>query len=192
MILLSLLCASVAPAGAFAASETVSLELDRRSGALPDPASAQKVEKLAITPLVCLDLKVRLDGLQSDAVRRSAEEDNPSVVSRDLVPCGPAMTGQLGMGPGIEYYVVTQGAAGSRIDLSIYPGSRTEHVANDVACVFDADGKSASFRARGLYTTITNRYADVDGEGKPNGKAVLSVQLRPIVGSREEAAACRP
>jgi hypothetical protein len=192
MILLSTLCACAMPAVASAQSEAVSIELDRRSGAAANAAAAQAVEKLATAKLVCLDFKVRLDGSQPDAIRRSAEEENPSIVTRDLVPCGPAMTGQLGMGPSIEYYVVSQGAAGNRIDISIYPGSRTVHVANDVACVFDSDGKSASFRARGLYTPIANRYADVDSEGKPTGQAVLSIQLRPAAASREELSACRP
>lgn len=174
--------------GASAAPAVTTIEIDKSAGA----KGSGDVEKLTGTGPICLNLKVKLDGKVPDALRRSAEEENPNVITRDLVPCGPAMTGQLTMGPGIEYYVVTEGAAGNRIDLSIYPGSRTQHVSNDVACVFGEDNSTVSFHARGLYHSIVNRYQDVDADGKPTGKAVVSIQLRPVVSSQPDGSDCKP
>ncbi|MDX2287598.1 MAG: hypothetical protein NW217_02075 [Hyphomicrobiaceae bacterium] len=176
------------------AQDKISLEIDKRLGVQAGAGAGAAVEKFARSSLICLDLKVRLDGRDPEALRRSAEEENPYAVSRDLVPCGPQATGQLTMGPGVEYYLMAEGGGGSgaRVDLSIYPGTRTEHIVNDVSCDFDADGTTASFRARGLYRPMTNRYADVDVNGNATGGAVVSVQLRPVVPTRADLTACAP
>lgn len=181
------------PSPAMAAPDKITIELDLTAAATaPSPAAAALVEKLGASPLICLDLSAVMDGKVEDALRRSAEEDNPNLTMRDIVPCGPGLTGQLTMGPGLEYYLVTQGAAGNRIDLSIYPGSRTLHIVNDVACVFDETGSAVKFRARGLYRPITNRYQELDKTNAPTGKSILSIQLRPTVSSPQEAAGCAP
>lgn len=183
---------TVAPLAAHAAPEAIIIELDKSKGAEPvKRPAADLVDKLAKSPLVCLDLRVKLDGQVPDTIKRSAEEANPNAAARDLVPCGPQMTGQLTMGPGIEYYLTTQGASGNRVDLSIYPGTRTEHISNDVACAMDETGK-AYFSVRGLFRPLVNRYAEVDSGRKPTGKTVMAIQLRPIAGTRPEAAGCPP
>jgi hypothetical protein len=189
--LLVLAAAGAAPAHtASAAPEAVAIEIDKSgAGSAPAGEMAGRIDQLGKGGIVCLDLKVRLDDGSRGAVRRSSEESDPGS-PRELVACGPASSGPLAMGPGLEYYVVTQGSGGNRIDLSIYPGSRTAHVANDAACVLSDDDKGALFRVRGLYVSRVNRYADVGEDGKPNGKAIVAIQLRPIAGSAEEAAAC--
>ena len=192
--LFSLIAGLGCPLAAVAAPETISIEIDRTADATPlKRETAGEIEKLERTPLICLNLRIRLDGSDQNTLRSSFQEQDANPVVRRSVECGPALTGSLQMGPGVEYYVVTQGVAGNRIDLSIYPGSRTEHISNDVACAFDgADSKSAWFNTRGLYQPVTNRYADVGADGKPNGRAIVAIQLRPVTGTREDAAGCSP
>lgn len=181
------------PLPAIAAADKIAIELDLSAAATaPSAATAAQVEKLATTPLICLDLSAVMDGKTENALTRAAEEDNPDLTIRTDVQCGPGKTGQLTMGPGLQYYLITQGAAGNRIDLSVFPGSRTEHIINDVACVFDETGSAVKFRARGLYRPITNRYQEIDASGGVTGKSILSIQLRPTVSTPQEAADCAP
>ncbi len=177
---------------AVAAPEVISIEIDQTAGAAPAKReSAKQVERLEKTPLICLKLRIKLDGTDANALRSSFQEQDANPIIRRSVECGPAATGSLQMGSGVEYYYVTRGSAGNRIDLSIYPGSRTEHIANDIACEFDAaDSRAAWFVARGIYQPIANRYADVGADGKANGKAILAIQLRPVPATRQDTDNC--
>lgn len=187
------LAVATGSSAARAAPEKIAVELDlTAAAAAPSAAIAALVEKLATSPLICLNLSAVMDGKTENALTRAAEEDNPDITIRTDVKCGPGMTGQLTMGPGLQYYLITKGVAGNRIDLSIFPGSRTEHVINDVACVFDETGSAVKFRARGLYRPVTNRYQEIDKSGAATGKSILSIQLRPTVSSAQEAADCAP
>jgi hypothetical protein len=123
-------------------------------------------KKLSEKKKVYLDLKIRLDGKVKYAVMTSEEEDE----RRYNVDCRAGAYGRLPMGEGVEYYIKTGKASGMRIDLSIFPGSRSTHPDNDVSCVADrGHPDSAILRVRGIYKVLNNDFGDR-----------LVVELRPL------------
>jgi hypothetical protein len=128
--------------------------------------SANQFQTMATKKKVLVDLKVLLDGKTRYEVMSSEEQDE----RRYNVDCSPGAYGRLPMGDGIEYYVKTGDESGRRIDLSIYPGSRSTYADNDISCVADpARPKSAVLRIRGIYRVLTNDFGDR-----------LVVELRPL------------
>ena len=127
---------------------------------------AADFKKLSKKKNVYIDLKIRLDGKTKYSVLSSEEEEE----RRYNVDCRAGAYGRFPMGSGTEYYVKTGDSSGQRIDLSIFPGSRSENPDNDISCVADRENpKSAILRIRGIYKVLNNDFGDR-----------LIVELRPI------------
>ena len=145
--------------------------LDKRENAKRTTRSiigqkAADFKKMAKKKNIYIDLKVRLDGKTEYSVLSSQEEDD----RRYNVDCRAGSYGRFPMGEGTEYYVKTDDSSGQRIDLSIFPGSRSDNPDNDVSCVPDPKSdQSAILRIRGLYKVLTNDFGDR-----------IVVELRPI------------
>lgn len=138
--------------------------------------SAEDFEKLSKVPATCLDIKISLDANSKYKVLTSSED----IDKRFNVDCRPGTYGRLPMGEGVEYYVRSEGEKGKKIELSVYPGTRTTHIYNDIACTYDPNEKDvAILRIRGFYAVLTNTYPEV-----------TVVQLRPVVPARDEVKAC--
>jgi hypothetical protein len=158
-------------------------QIDRsEAGKRTATLSVGEFEELSSLDKACLDFAVFLDGKSDYDVMWSKED----LEQRFNVGCTLETTGQLEMGPDIEYYIRSQAEDG-RMDLSVYPGERSRHPYNDVACV---TGESidprfaayAAFRVRGFYSILTSDF----GEFKV-------VQLRPPANppTPEEIDACQ-
>lgn len=150
-------------------------ESDRASG-----ATLKALEKLQNHSLVCLDVKVTVDGSQPAAILTSNEGD----MRRYPVDCRQGQLGSFPMSSGVEYYLPAVGKLGKAdVDIDIYTGSRTDHPFNDVSCIESSEGgKAATFRISGFYTVRTNDFGD---------RRV--VEFRPASGAgvnRKAAAAC--
>lgn len=165
------------------AADAVELKLSidgRKASDRASNATLKSLEKLANHSLVCLDVKVTVDGSQATAVLTSNEGD----MRRYPVDCRASQLGSFPMSSAVEYYVPALGTLGkAEVDLEVYPGSRTSHPFNDVSCVASSEGaKSATLRITGFYTVRSQDF----GERRV-------VEFRPAKGegvTRAAAAAC--
>lgn len=127
---------------------------------------ADDFKRLAEKKVVYVDIKVLLDGKSKYAVLSSDEQDE----RRYNVNCQPGGYGRFPMNEGTEYYIATGDETGKRIDLSVFPGTRSTNTDNDVSCVADsAHPNAAILRVRGIYRVLTNDFGDR-----------LVVELRPL------------
>jgi hypothetical protein len=151
--------------------------LNKASGAINVEGlkTTNYLQELADTRFVYLDLKVLVDGTDEDAVLQSTEEAD----RRTEVDCQQGRFGPLPMVPGMEYFLSTS-YEGKRIDVTFYPGTRSEHTFNDVACTYDnrVKNRAAVFHLRGFFAVVSNTFE----EG-------ISFQLRPIAPTPEEVEA---
>ena len=158
----------------------IPLQIDRTVGSASKTSTIElnkgKLEILAKEPFVCIDLGIRLDGKSDYHVLTSTEDAD----RRFNVDCRPGIYGRLPMGHGVEYYVRSESPAESKIELAIYPGERTTHIYNDVACTFDKTENVSTFHIKGYFAVLTTDFPDV-----------TVAQLRPALPSREEVKACR-
>ena len=169
----ALLVTAVQAARDFAKFDIV---LNKASGAINVEGlkTTNYLQELADTRFVYLDLKVLVDGTDEDAVLQSTEEAD----RRTEVDCQQGRFGPLPMVPGMEYFLSTS-YEGKRIDVTFYPGTRSEHTFNDVACTYDnrIKNRAAVFHLRGFFAVVSNTFE----EG-------VSFQLRPISPTPEEVA----
>lgn len=127
---------------------------------------AEDFKKLAEKKVVYVDIKILLDGKSRYQVLSSEAQDE----RRYNVNCQPGAYGRFPMNEGSEYYINTGDESGRRIDLSVFPGTRTANPDNDVSCVADsAHPNAAVLRVRGIYGVLTNDFGDR-----------LVVELRPL------------
>ena len=150
-------------------------EADRASG-----ATLKTLDKLTNHALVCLDVKITVDGSQPAAILTSNEGD----MRRYPVDCRKSQLGSFPMAASVEYYLPAVGKLGkSEVDLEVYPGSRTSNPFNDVSCISSNEGgKAATFRITGFYTVRKHDFGDRQ-----------VVEFRPATGkgvSRQAAANC--
>ncbi len=171
----------VAPAHAQDGAIDLTVPVDGRKEAdRASSATLKALDKLANHSLVCLDVRVTVDGSQATAILTSNEGD----MRRYPVDCRKGQLGSFPMSSTIEYYLPAVGKIGkSEVDVEVYPGSRTSHPFNDVSCVSSSEGgNAATFRIAGFYTVRTQDFGD---------RRV--VEFRPATGAgvtREAAAAC--
>lgn len=174
IIAVSVVATTVQAARNFAKFDIV---LNKASGAINVEGLKTKnyLQELADTRFVYLDLKVLVDGSDEDAVLQSTEEAD----RRTEVDCQQGRFGPLPMVPGMEYFLSTS-YEGKRIDVTFYPGTRSEHTFNDVACTYDnrIKKRAAVFHLRGFFAVVSNTFE----EG-------VSFQLRPIAPTPEEVEA---
>lgn len=172
-----MLALGLSPAKADRNFSKFDIVLNKSSGAVNVEGLKTKnyLQELASTRFVYLDLKVLVDGTDEDAILQSTEEAD----RRTEVDCQEGRFGPLPMVPGMEYFLSTS-YEGKRIDVTFYPGTRSEHTFNDVACTFDIRVKKrAVFHLRGFFAVVSNTFE----EG-------VSFQLRPVAptpGEIEEA-----
>ncbi|MEN0064517.1 MAG: hypothetical protein AAGA48_20380 [Myxococcota bacterium] len=144
-------------------------------------ATLKSLDKLANHSLVCVDIKVTVDGSQPAAILTSNEGD----MRRYPVDCRKGQLGSFPMASGVEYYLPNIGKVGkAEVDLEVFPGTRTTHPFNDVNCVASSEGgKSATFHISGFYLVRSHNFGD---------RRVI--ELRPAANgdgvSRKAAAAC--
>lgn len=174
IVAVSVVATTVQAARNFAKFDIV---LNKASGAINVEGLKTKnyLQELADTRFVYLDLKVLVDGTDEDAVLQSTEEAD----RRTEVDCQQGRFGPLPMVPGMEYFLSTS-YEGKRIDVTFYPGTRSEHTFNDVACTYDnrIKKRAAVFHLRGFFAVVSNTFE----EG-------VSFQLRPIAPTPEEVEA---
>lgn len=168
-----LLALGLSPAKADRKFSKFDIVLNKSSGAVNVEGLKTKnyLQELASTRFVYLDLKVLVDGTDEDAILQSTEEAD----RRSEVDCQEGRFGPLPMVSGMEYFLSTS-YEGKRIDVTFYPGTRSEHTFNDVACTFDIRVKKrAVFHLRGFFAVVSNTFE----EG-------VSFQLRPIAPTPDE------
>lgn len=152
----------------------------RKESARASAAALKRLDKLENHSLVCLDIRVTVDGSQPAAILTSNEGD----MRRYPVDCRASQLGSFPMSSAVEYYLPAIGKLGkAEVDVEVYPGSRTNHPFNDVSCIAsDAGGRSATFRITGFYTVRSQDFGDRQ-----------VVEFRPATGkgvNRAAAAAC--
>jgi hypothetical protein len=149
------------------ALDKVNFTVDKRGAAEKAGSIASDLKKLGTQKIVYIDIKLLLDNNSRNAVLSSEEQDP----SRTNVECQAGAYGPLPMYEGLEYYFQSDNAAGNRVAVSLYPGSRTANPDNDVSCVSDG-GNPAVVRFRGIYKVSAN------AEGNN-----LRLDLRPLTRS---------
>ena len=157
--------------------KVIKLEMDGRKAR--NRAGADVLKQLVALEsfdLVCLNVAIKLNGTQPNAVLASTEDDN----QRYTVACRPGSDrmGDYPMAPGVEYFLPNIGTTNRQlISLLAYPGSHTEQPFNSVDCVADPDDKkSALFRIRGFFT--------VDNKDLNDRR---EIELRPATYANEPA-----
>jgi hypothetical protein len=161
---LALAVVASAPAQAF---DIVRFTVDKRGAAEKAGSIASDLQKLGGQKIVYIDIKLLLDAGSRNALLSSEEQDP----SRTNVECQAGAYGPLPMYEGLEYFFQSSTAAGSRVAVSLYPGSRTANPDNDVSCISDG-GNPAVVRIRGIYRVSAN----------PEGSN-LRLDLRPLTRS---------
>lgn len=121
-----------------------------------------------------LDLKLVLNDETKDEIRKMVDQgftDEPS-------GCRPDEYGPLSMEDGLRYFfnvnvlTKTKTQFWENVSVTIYPGNRSAHWANDVSCEYDADlgVEQAILRFTGHYYVIHRKL-----------KTGTDIQLRPVV-----------
>ena len=181
-VIAALGCVS-ATAAAQEAAKDLTIEIDGRKAANPPATSEtlQTLTQLSNHSLVCMDVKITVDGSKPTAILTSNEGD----LRRYPVDCRKGQMGSFPMAAGLEYYLPSVGTVdGAEIDVEIYPGSRTTNPFNDVDCVTSTAGaQAATFHLSGFYTVRSHNFGSrrvIEFRPAPQGDGV----------SRSAAARC--
>ena len=180
-VLTSALLLGLAPEARAQGASDLDVTVDaRKESNRASSATLKSLQALKNHSLVCLDVKITVDGSQPAAILTSNEGD----MRRYPVDCRAGQLGSFPMAAGVEYYLPTVGKLGkSEVDIEVYPGTRTNHPFNDASCVASSEGgKAATFRLSGFYTVMTHDF----GERRV-------VEFRPATGkgvNREAASNC--